>query len=429
VPFVIFPYCDYLSAVHDVSNFDVDPTAVFLVELTGIIPVRKQLWRKELMKNRWFSIYLSLLLQIPASLLAQPLPNLLPNPGSITAQHFGVNESGGLNDPSTGQARLGLAQNSLTILPEDGRGLYFQALDAAKNEIRIEICVLEDPQILQHVQAALFRGVQIRAIVDRGKYSALTSEQENLALYLTSAGGQLHLSNPAFTRSFPKIILIDSNLVVYGSACLDTTTFLQYRDFATINTEAPILQELQRLFENDWMYSAAVGKEPPSFNPTTPISRKDLMISPVNSSDRMVRLYQAAQRTLDVYTELLGNLNLESELVAAVKRGVRVRLIAPVEVNGATTEMQQLQTDSLKALAAAGVAVHVSGPAESAQLPYMHARAAVVDGTFAYLGSISLSPDSSTFNREMGLISQQPFLVQALEAQFESDYHLRTKKF
>ena len=75
----------------------------------------------------------------------------------------------------------------MTILPQDGRTLHFRAIDAAKNEIRIEICVLEDPQILQHVQAALFRGVQVRAIVDRGKYLALTAEQENLAQYLTSA--------------------------------------------------------------------------------------------------------------------------------------------------------------------------------------------------------------------------------------------------
>jgi phosphatidylserine/phosphatidylglycerophosphate/cardiolipin synthase-like enzyme len=53
----------------------------------------------------------------------------------------------------------------------------------------------------------------------------------------------------------------------------------------------------------------------------------------------------------------------------------------------------------------------------------------VVDGKISYLGSISLSPNSITFNREMGLISKQPFLVRALEAQFESDYQLRTKPF
>jgi cardiolipin synthase A/B len=385
------------------------------------------------MRRWWLILYLCLPLQQTASLRAQSLPSALPGPSDvaltslITSDQLNANESG--NDTDLFSAEPGLAPGRITVLPEDGRTLYFQAIDAAKNEIRIEICVLEDPQILQHIQAALSRGVKVRAIVDRGKYLALEPEQQNLALYLTSAGGQLHLSNPIFPRSFPKIILVDSRLLVYGSACLDETTFIQYRDFATTSSDPQILSEVEQLFENDWTYSAKVGQQPASFNPTSRISGADLVISPVNSADRLVRLYQKAKRTLDVYTELLGNLTLESELFAAVKRGVRVRLISPVQVNGATLEMQQLQTDSLQALTAAGVDVHVSGPEESAQLPYMHARAAVVDGKISYLGSVSLAPDSITFNREMGLISRQPSLVHALEAQFQSDYESRTKSY
>jgi cardiolipin synthase A/B len=360
-------------------------------------------------KSTCFGICLLLLLQIPASLRAQSLPNPLPV------------ASGGTLSPG-----------SPTVLPEDGRQLYFRAIDAAKDEIEIEICVLEDPRILQHLEAALRRGVRVRVIVDRGKYEALASEQGNLAQYLTSAGGRLHLSNPIFPRSFPKIILVDANLLVYGSACLDETTFMHYRDFATSNNDPQLLAELQRLFANDWAYSAALGKEPPPFNPTppiSPISGSDLIVSPVNGAARLVRLFQAAARTLDVYTELLGNPTLESELAAAVERGVKVRLIAPIEVNGGTPEIEELQFASLTALAVAGVDVHVSGPDETRQLPYMHARAAVVDGRIAYLGSVSLSPDSITFNREMGLISRQPSLVRALAAQFRSDYGSRTKKF
>jgi cardiolipin synthase A/B len=356
---------------------------------------------KEPMKNSWLGLCLFFLLLSPASPRAQSLP-----------------------DPPSG-ASVG----SLTILPEDGRKLYFQAIDAAKAEIRIEICVLEDPRILQHLQAALRRGVEVRAIVDFGRYEALAAEQENLARYLVGAGGRLHLSNPVFPRSFPKILLVDSGLLVYGSACLDETTFMQYRDFATTTTDPQILREVQRLFENDWTYSAVVGKQPPPFNPTPPISLDDLIVSPVNSAERLVRLYQRAARTLDIYTELLGNPTLESELVAAVKRGVKVRLIAPEEVNGGTQQIQQLQYASLVALAAAGVEVHVSGPAESRQFPYMHARAAVLDGRLGDLGSISFSPDSITFNREMGVILRQPVLVRALAAQFQSDWRLRTRRF
>jgi cardiolipin synthase A/B len=323
----------------------------------------------------------------------------------------------------------GPAEASLTVLPEDGRDIYFHAFDAARREIRIEICVLEDPQILERLQAALHRGVRVRVIVDRGKYGELPAERANLAQYLTSAGGELHLSNPSFPRSFPKIILIDSHLVVYGSACLDQTTFAQYRDFAHSSTSGPLLRELHRLFENDWAYSAPVGQVPPPFNPTPWIFGRDLIVAPVNGADRLVRLYQEAQRTLDVYTELLGNPVLESQLVAAVTRGVRVRLIAPIAVNGGTPEVQALQIASLVALAAAGVQVHVSGPGETVDHPYMHARAAVVDGQIAYLGSISLSPDSITFNRETGRIVREPSVVQRLGAQFESDYQFRTRPF
>ena len=163
--------------------------------------------------------------------------------------------------------------------------------------------------------------------------------------------------------------------MIYGSACLDQTTFLHYRDFAHATTDPLVVRELHRLFENDWAHSATEAQEPPAFNPTPRLSQSsNLIVSPVNGAERLVRLYQSAQQTLDVYTELLGNATLESELVAAVNRGVRVRLISPFEVNGASPEFQQLQIASLTALAAAGVAVHVSGPEQTPDRPYMHAR-------------------------------------------------------
>ena len=71
-------------------------------------------------------------------------------------------------------------------------------------------------------------------IVDSGKYAALKSERDNLAAYVTGAGGELHLSNPIFPRSFPKVILLDQRTAIVGSACLDTTTFDQLAiDFTT----------------------------------------------------------------------------------------------------------------------------------------------------------------------------------------------------
>jgi len=47
----------------------------------------------------------------------------------------------------------------------------------------------------------------------------------------------------------------------------------------------------------------------------------------------------------------------------------------------------------------------------------------------AYLGSVSLSPDSITFNRETGLILRDKAAMRRLQEQFDSDYELRTREF
>jgi phosphatidylserine/phosphatidylglycerophosphate/cardiolipin synthase-like enzyme len=128
----------------------------------------------------------------------------------------------------------------------------------------------------------------------------------------------------------------------------------------------------------------------------------------------------------NVTSELLGDPTLESELAAAAAKGVRVRLIAPETVNGVTRDVQQLQLSSLNALKAAGIQVHVTRPPESQDSPYMHARTAVADGKLAYLGSISLSPDSATYNREVGLILDDTRFVRRLENQFEIDFNSKS---
>lgn len=312
--------------------------------------------------------------------------------------------------------------DSLKILPEAGRTDFLRAFAEARFRIRIEICVLEDPQILAGVKAAIDRGVSVQVIVDNGKYQDLTSEQTNLANYITASGGQLHLSNPIFPRSFPKVILIDDRKALVGSACLDTTTFQQYRDYFLITSDRALIRDLSRLFDNDWGYTVPVGQTSPPFNPTPKLSMPNLAVGPVNAAAKLTWLIQSARKRLDVTSELLGNAAIESELIAAVRRGVTVRLISPICVNGATPEIQDLQNASLKKLQDWGVQVHVTGPVQTFQTPYMHARTILADGARLYMGSISLSPDSTTFNREVGLFLAEPAALRTYKTRFDQDF-------
>ena len=275
---------------------------------------------------------------------------------------------------------------------------------------------------IERLQAALQRGVTVRVIVDNGKYQSNTDEQQNLATYVTQNGGQLHLSNPIFPRSFPKVILVDTSHVLVGSACLDSTTFAQYRDYAYVSTSRVLIKDLGALFENDWRYSSENGTYFPPYNPTPRVTQKNLLVSPVNAADRYVAFLQGAKQTLDVTTELLGSPTLQSELVAAAQKGVRVRLIAPLLVNSPGPGQQQMQNQSLAMLSAQGIQVHVTVDPQTAETPYMHARTAVRDGKALFLGSISYSVNSTTFNREVGLILKGREAVRRVRDRFELDW-------
>jgi phosphatidylserine/phosphatidylglycerophosphate/cardiolipin synthase-like enzyme len=183
-----------------------------------------------------------------------------------------------------------------------------------------------------------------------------------------------------------------------------------------------LITDLSNLFENDWKYTAPNGTYFPPYNPTPPIRQKNLLVSPVNSAGRYVAFVQGAKATLDVTTELLGDPTLQSELVAAVQRGIRVRLISPQLVNGPAPGQQQLQNASLAMLAAHGVQVRVTVDPQTAETPYMHARTAIRDAKVIFLGSISYGLNSTTFNREVGLILRGKEAVTRVRDRFELDW-------
>jgi phosphatidylserine/phosphatidylglycerophosphate/cardiolipin synthase-like enzyme len=53
----------------------------------------------------------------------------------------------------------------------------------------------------------------------------------------------------------------------------------------------------------------------------------------------------------------------------------------------------------------------------------------VADGARAYLGSISLSPDSPSYNREVGLILDENHFVRTLQNQFEMDFNSKSHAY
>ncbi|WP_406698525.1 phospholipase D-like domain-containing protein [Singulisphaera sp. Ch08] len=309
----------------------------------------------------------------------------------------------------------------LFIEPEAGRGPILRAITAAKSEIRVGICNFSDPELVDALLAARARGVNVRVILDRADYLAKPPEQQQAAR-LTAGGVQVRLSNPVFPQSFPKYILVDQRQVMIMTMCIVPPTFQDTRDYGVVLGDPRILREVAAVFETDWASSAPAGVTPPPYNPTPAINDPRLIVAPTNASAQLSRLITGARHTLEVTSEVVDDAFLQGQLVAAARRGVRVRLIAPVRSRAGNDNLP-----ALRSLADNGVAVHVttSLSPDPTAMPYLHAKSMVVDRRTVYLGSIDLDATETGQDRELGIILQRPTVARRLRSQFQSDW-LRT---
>jgi cardiolipin synthase len=134
------------------------------------------------------------------------------------------------------------------------------------------------------------------------------------------------------------------------------------------------------------------------------------------------------RRLACIYSDFLGNAkqqvclttpyfipdhHTQSALLAAVKRGVEVRLLVP---RTSDVRLAHWAANAIYArLLDAGVRIFE-------YLPRMlHAKVAIVDGKWATLGTANLDYRSLFQNYELNLVSRDPDLCYRLEAQFEAD--------
>ncbi len=311
---------------------------------------------------------------------------------------------------------------SLFIEPTAGRQPILDAIASARRQIRLGICNFDDPIIGDALIAAAGRGVRVQVIVDRSVYLTNPAERDLMAR-LTAAGAAVHLSNPIFRLSFEKDLVIDRRRVLILTMCLEPPAFADTRDYGLVLARPEIIGEVTRVFETDWSHSAAPGATPPPYNPTPPLRVPDLIWSPVDASDTLTTLIQQARHTIDATTEWLDDPYLESQLIAAARRGVRVRLILPL-----TPRNDSSNDAGIALLASQGVQVRVSigQYPPSTALPYMHAKTMIVDGRLAYLGSVDLQTDSTSRDRGLGILLRQRGFVARLGAQFRSDWSMAT---
>lgn len=292
-----------------------------------------------------------------------------------------------------------LAINATIVEPDDGSQPIVELIDRAASSIDVAVYLLSDSDVIEALRRARQRKVNVRVMLEENPFGGGQSNR-NVYRRLTDSDIEVKWANPVFRYSHQKIILVDRRKVAIMTLNLTRSAFVRNREFAVIGSDRAEVAELQALFEADW--------ERGPYKPTDP----DLVISPDNSRPKLLALIAQAKRTLDIYAEEMNEREIEAALIAAAKSGVRVRLIMSPAEPGERDLSERGRSD----LKQGGVAIRLL------ERPYVHAKAMVVDGRLAFVGSQNFTATSLDHNREVGLIIAQPNAIEKISAAFEKDW-------
>ena len=272
----------------------------------------------------------------------------------------------------------------LIVQPAAGIAPVLTAIKQAKKSIDILIFRLDRGELARALEAAVSRGINVRALTahtNRGGDKNL----RKLELELLECGVTVSRTADDLLRYHGKMMIVDSAVLhVYGFN-FTGRDMGQSRSLGIVTKNRKLVQEASKLFEADF-----------NRQPYTPGSGR-FVVSPENGRERLTKFVQGARRELLIYDPKVSDDAVLRVLVERQKAGVDVKVIGRVEAKW-----------ELKSEKFPGKRLHI--------------RAIVRDGSRGFIGSQSLRRLELEKRREVGVILDDPKVVNQMKAIFETDW-------
>jgi phosphatidylserine/phosphatidylglycerophosphate/cardiolipin synthase-like enzyme len=272
----------------------------------------------------------------------------------------------------------------LIVQPDAGIAPVITAIKQAKKSIDILIFRLDRAELARALEAAVARGINVRALTahtNRGGEKNL----RKLEMELLEGGVTVSRTADDLLRYHGKMMIVDNaSLHVYGFnfTGLDMG---KSRSLGIVTKNRKLIQEANKLFEADF-----------NRQPYTPGNGR-FVVSPENARERLTKFIQGARRELLIYDPKVSDDAVLRILVERQKAGVDVKVIGRVEAKW-----------ELKCEKYPGRRLHI--------------RAIVRDGSRGFIGSQSLRRLELEKRREVGVILDDPKVVNQMRAIFETDW-------
>jgi len=336
-----------------------------------------------------------------------------------------------------------LSGNSLAPLV-DGDEAYPQMLDAirnAKRHIHLQSYIIGNDTISREFMTALAakaaEGVQVRLLYDRfgstyALFGGLFRKASKTPGFNVAGWTQANPLKRQFQinlRNHRKTLIVDGETGFFGGINLldDHTTRPgkpPIRDYH-FKAEGPIVQELQYAFLRDWYFITEESPETllteeyfPHANPAGNVTARLINSGPSTIEDVAIESFfnsivLAKKQILAVTPYFVPPADILRALRSAALRGVDVRLVVPKENNHryAGYASRALYEELLLA----GVRIYERRP------PFMHAKALIVDGEFALVGTANLDVRSLNLNYETSLAVYSTEFADAMKCIIHED--------
>jgi cardiolipin synthase A/B len=272
----------------------------------------------------------------------------------------------------------------LIIQPDDGLMPLLKAIRRARKTIDIVIFRFDRIELERALEAAVTRGVIVRALIahtNRGGEKSL----RRLQARLVDAGVTVTRTADDFPRYHGKLLVVDDALYVFGFnyTKLDIE---KSRSFGVMTRDRRMVKEAGALFDAD------CARQP--YSPAYP----RLVVSPETSRELLTAFIREAKKQLLIYDAQLSDTLMHRVLQDRLRAGVEIRVIGHLEKHLAGAECRRLL--DLR----------------------QHVRAIVRDGTACFIGSQSLRKLELDGRREVGVIVTDPRIAKRVQAVFEADW-------
>ena len=268
--------------------------------------------------------------------------------------------------------------------PEDGTAPILEAIRNAKKTLDLIIFRLDVKPIEKAVEAAVERGVAVRALIAHTNAGG-EKRLRQLEMRMLQAGVTVSRTADDLVRYHGKLMIIDRE-ALWVCGFNFTAIDVRSRSFALISRDRRMVQEALRLFDSDSLRQ--------EFEP----SADGFVVSPENAREQLATFIKRAKKQLVIYDEKITDTQMIRLLQMRAKAGVDIRILGRVGKRGGALRVQKYPGGRL------------------------HVRAIIRDSESAFVGSQSLRGLELDARREVGLIVKDARSVKRMLEVFDADW-------